>query len=73
MNLMSLKTLRWDESLLLACGGPDLRSKLASEPVLGGTVLGHVGKWWVERYNFSPSMWKDSRFKMPPDFVYLIP
>lgn len=54
MNLMSIATQKWDDRLLLATGGEDLRSKLAGEPVPGGTTLGTVGKWWVERYGFSP-------------------
>jgi len=54
---MSLKTLKWDETLLSACGGPDLKNKLAGEPVPGGTILGPIGRWWVERYNFSPGAW----------------
>ncbi|KAF9515738.1 hypothetical protein BS47DRAFT_1341664 [Hydnum rufescens UP504] len=53
MNLMDIKTCRWDETLLSACGGPTLRSKLAGEPVHGGTVLGKIGQWWVKRYGFS--------------------
>lgn len=60
---MSLNTLRWDEGLLSMCGGPHLRSKLAGEPVPGGTILGHVGKWWVDRYNFSPGALANTRFQ----------
>ena len=53
MNLMDLSSGKWDETLLQACGGPTLREKLGGEPVVGGTVLGKIGRWWVERYGFS--------------------
>ncbi|TDL23917.1 actin-like ATPase domain-containing protein [Rickenella mellea] len=54
MNLMNVLTHKWDDRLLEACGGAALRAKLGPEPVLGGTFLGPVSKWWVERYGFSP-------------------
>lgn len=54
MNLMSLKTSQWDDNLLIACGGPELRAKLGGEPVPGGTIVGNIGSWWVKKYNFSP-------------------
>ena len=53
MNLMNVKTLKWDDILLHVCGGPTLRSKLGPEPVLGGEVIGNVGSWWVKRWGFS--------------------
>ena len=53
MNLMNVLTNTWDESLLIATGGVTLRSKLGPEPALGGTILGTVGQWWVERWGFS--------------------
>ena len=56
MNLMSIKTRCWDDTLLHACGGPELRRKLGDEPVMGGTVLGKVGKWWVQRFGFREGM-----------------
>jgi xylulokinase len=53
MNLMSIHTNKWDERLLKACGGEELRTKLAGEPALGGTSLGTVSKWWIERHGFN--------------------
>ncbi|KAH9072308.1 actin-like ATPase domain-containing protein [Lactarius deliciosus] len=54
MNLMDVASCRWDERLLRACGGPELREKIGPEPVLGGTVLGKVATWWVNRWGFNP-------------------
>jgi xylulokinase len=56
MNLMNVLICKWDESLLQICGGPELRSKLGPEPVIGGTVLGKINHWWVERWGFSPGI-----------------
>ena len=52
MNLMNVASCKWDERLLEACGGPELRPKIGPEPVLGGTVLGKVSPWWVKRWGF---------------------
>ncbi|KAF8967631.1 hypothetical protein BDZ97DRAFT_1916582 [Flammula alnicola] len=54
MNLMNVLTNKWDDRLLDICGGPTLREKLGSEPVLGGISLGNVSEWWVKRWGFSP-------------------
>ncbi|EIN09559.1 actin-like ATPase domain-containing protein [Punctularia strigosozonata HHB-11173 SS5] len=54
MNLMDIITCKWDEALLLACGGPELAAKLGPEPVLGGTVLGNIASYWTERWGFNP-------------------
>ncbi|KAK7056399.1 hypothetical protein VNI00_002953 [Paramarasmius palmivorus] len=54
MNLMDVLTCKWDDRLLNICGGPELGSKLGPEPVAGGTSLGNINRWWVERYGFSP-------------------
>jgi hypothetical protein len=54
MNLMNILTCKWDDRLLAACGGPELRAKLGTEPVLAGVVLGKVCNWWVQRWGFSP-------------------
>ncbi|KAF8329496.1 uncharacterized protein EI90DRAFT_3155380 [Cantharellus anzutake] len=54
MNLMNVTTRRWEESLLQLCGGPSLREKLGEEPLLGGTIIGKIGVWWVKRYGFHP-------------------
>ncbi|KAH7890800.1 hypothetical protein F5I97DRAFT_1933955 [Phlebopus sp. FC_14] len=54
MNLMNVLTCEWDDTLLEACGGPELRAKIGPEPVPGGTVLGKISNWWVQRWGFSP-------------------
>ncbi|KAH7927851.1 actin-like ATPase domain-containing protein [Leucogyrophana mollusca] len=54
MNLMNVLTCKWDDALLEACGGPELRGKIGPEPVAGGTVLGKISNWWVERWGFDP-------------------
>lgn len=56
MNLMDVLTCKWNSSLLDACGGPELSSKLGPEPVMGGAVLGKVSTWWVKRWGFDPGM-----------------
>ncbi|KAF7374910.1 hypothetical protein MSAN_00377100 [Mycena sanguinolenta] len=53
MNLMNVLTCKWDDRLLDACGGPELRSKLGPEPVPGGTSLGKISEWWSRRWGFS--------------------
>jgi len=53
-SLMNILTCRWEDALLEACGGPELRAKLGPEPVLGGSALGKIGTWWVQRWGFSP-------------------
>ncbi|KAF8074959.1 actin-like ATPase domain-containing protein [Lyophyllum atratum] len=54
MNLMDVISCKWNDALLEACGGPELRSKLGPEPDIGGIVLGKVTKWWVGRWGLSP-------------------
>ncbi|EMD39149.1 hypothetical protein CERSUDRAFT_112824 [Gelatoporia subvermispora B] len=54
MNLMNIQTNKWEDALLEACGGPELRTKLGAEPVPGGTVLGKISPWWVQRWGFNP-------------------
>ncbi|KAJ7364016.1 hypothetical protein DFH08DRAFT_838095 [Mycena albidolilacea] len=54
MNLMDVLTCKWDDRLLDACGGPELRSKLGPEPVPGGTFLSKISEWWTRRWGFSP-------------------
>ena len=54
MNLMDVLTYKWDDKLLDVCGGPELRRKLGPEPVPGGTVLGRINAWWVNRWQFNP-------------------
>lgn len=54
MNLMNVLTCKWEDQLLEFCGGPELRQKIGPEPVPGGTVLGKISNYWVERYGFNP-------------------
>lgn len=54
MNLMNVLTCKWDDAFLEACGGPELRAKIGPEPVVGGTILGRISQWWVERWGFNP-------------------
>ncbi|KAB5594805.1 Xylulokinase [Ceratobasidium theobromae] len=59
MNLMDVQPCKWDEKLLDVCSGgqgrgAELREKLGGEPVMGGTNLGKVSSWWVERFGFNP-------------------
>jgi xylulokinase len=54
MNLMNVLTCKWDNSLLQASGGSELRCKLGPEPVEGGTNLGTISSWWTKRWGFSP-------------------
>ncbi|KAJ2934852.1 hypothetical protein H1R20_g2271, partial [Candolleomyces eurysporus] len=54
MNLTNILTGKWDDRLLDICGGPELRSKLGPEPVLGGVNLGKVSSWWVKRWGLNP-------------------
>ena len=54
MNLMNVLTGKWEARLLETCGGPELRSKLGEEPVLGGASLGRISGWWVSRWGFHP-------------------
>ncbi|KAF8518936.1 actin-like ATPase domain-containing protein [Hysterangium stoloniferum] len=53
MNLMDVLTLKWNDELLQICGGPQLRAKLGEEPVPGGTILGNISPWWVQRWGFN--------------------
>ncbi|KAG6331616.1 hypothetical protein ID866_7470 [Astraeus odoratus] len=54
MNLMNVLTCKWEDTLLEACGGSELRAKLGPEPVPGGDALGKIGSWWVRRWGFNP-------------------
>jgi len=51
---MNIKTRKWDKKLLEVCGGPTLGEKLGEQPLLGGTIIGQIGAWWVRRYGFRP-------------------
>jgi xylulokinase len=54
MNLMDVISCKWNDALLTASGGADLRKKLGSEPAPGGTNLGTVASYWTQRWGFSP-------------------
>ncbi|KDR80646.1 hypothetical protein GALMADRAFT_264602 [Galerina marginata CBS 339.88] len=54
MNLMNVLSCKWDDKLLNICGGPTLRDKLGEEPVIGGTSLGNVSDWWVQKWGLNP-------------------
>ncbi|WVQ74680.1 hypothetical protein IAR50_004284 [Cryptococcus sp. DSM 104548] len=61
MNLwaMNRKERGWSEELLEAIGGgaegaDELARKLGTVETDGGRIVGHIGKWFVERYGFSP-------------------
>ncbi|KAI0630872.1 D-xylulose kinase [Trametes polyzona] len=54
MNLMNVLTCEWDDRLLEAAGGPELRSKIGPEPAPGGTFLGTISPYWVRRWGFNP-------------------
>jgi xylulokinase len=56
MNLMDVLTCKWDDTLLNICGGATLRSKLGPEPISGGTALGTISDWWINRWGFRPSI-----------------
>ncbi|TXT08657.1 hypothetical protein VHUM_02785 [Vanrija humicola] len=57
MNLWDMRRRVWSEQALAAVGGADtaaLRSKLGLVETDGGRVVGHIGKWFTQRYGFSP-------------------
>jgi xylulokinase len=61
MNLMNVHTCKYDEKLLDVCSGgkgkgDELRAKLGGEPVMGGTNMGKVSSWWVDRFGFNSGM-----------------
>ena len=58
MNLWDLRTNTWNDRLLQLCGGQsgadDLKKKLGDVPHDGGTHLGKVHQYFVERWSFNP-------------------
>ncbi|ODN86550.1 xylulokinase [Cryptococcus wingfieldii CBS 7118] len=61
MNLwaMNRKERGWSEELLEVIGGgaegaDELARKLGTVETDGGRIVGQIGKWFVERYGFSP-------------------
>ncbi|XP_075976198.1 xylulose kinase [Anticarsia gemmatalis] len=53
MNLLDIRTMKWDETALKACGDESLATKLG-EPVPSATVLGSISPYFVQRYAFKP-------------------
>ncbi|CAH0752176.1 unnamed protein product [Diatraea saccharalis] len=51
MNLLDIRTMKWDEKALKACGDDSLESKLGN-PVPSATDLGAVSLYFVDRYGF---------------------
>uniref|UniRef100_A0A182NVF7 Xylulose kinase n=1 Tax=Anopheles dirus TaxID=7168 RepID=A0A182NVF7_9DIPT len=51
MNLLNVQTRDWSDECLAACA-PNLRTKLGA-PVPAATVIGFVGSFFVQRYNFA--------------------
>lgn len=72
MNLMDVITCKWNDLLLEACGGPELRSKLGPEPVIGGTILGKVNKYFVDKWGFSPGMFSSLSVIEDESYVFQI-
>ena len=59
MNLWAMDTPKrgWHKAVLAAIAGEDadeLERKLGEVERDGGKVVGHVGKWFVDRYGFDP-------------------
>lgn len=58
MNLWNIKKGAYDDRLIELCSGKfgseDLKQKLGEVPEDGGLHLGHVHKYFVERFGFSP-------------------
>ncbi|KAJ5145733.1 Carbohydrate kinase FGGY N-terminal [Penicillium bovifimosum] len=58
MNLWNIKKGAYDDRLIQLCSGSfgpdDLKQKLGEVPEDGGLHLGHVHKYFVERFGFSP-------------------
>jgi xylulokinase len=52
MNLLDINERRWSQKCLDACA-EGVRAKLG-EPVPTASVLGNIGSFFVQRYNFSP-------------------
>jgi xylulokinase len=53
MNLLDINERRWSEKCLDACAD-NLKEKLG-EPVPSSNVIGKIGSFFIQRYNFSPS------------------
>ena len=55
MNIMNIRTKKWDSVLVQMAGGPELELKLGLQPVPTKTEVGLVSHYLSKRYGFSPS------------------
>ena len=55
MNLMNIRTKKWESDLIQMAGGPELKLKLGLEPMPTKTEVGLVSHYLSKRYGFSPS------------------
>ena len=55
MNLMNIRTKKWESDLIQMAGGPELKLKLGLEPVPTKTEVGLVSHYLSKRYGFPPS------------------
>jgi xylulokinase len=53
MNLMSLDTKQWDDRLLIAAGGNELKMKLGEIDQSGYQMQGCISSWFVNKYRFN--------------------
>ncbi|CAH1970342.1 unnamed protein product [Acanthoscelides obtectus] len=53
MNLLNIRTKKWDQTLLDACG-PNLAEKLG-QSVPSYSDVGSISRYFKERYNFNPN------------------
>ena len=55
MNIMNIRTKKWESDLVQMAGRPELELKLGLEPVPTKTEVGLVSQYLTKRYGFSPS------------------
>lgn len=53
MNLLDINTRNWSQICLKACADDSLQEKLG-KPVPTNSVIGKIGTFFVQRYNFNP-------------------
>lgn len=58
MNLLDINTRKWSKKCLEACTSMqlacNLEEKLGKHPVPTNTIIGNIGQFFVQRYNFNP-------------------
>ncbi|CAG8502127.1 13233_t:CDS:2 [Ambispora leptoticha] len=52
MNLLNIYTKEWDNRLLEACGGSELRQKLGEPEKDGFKIIGKISEYFIKRYGF---------------------